>query len=155
VFAIVAMHCGTCACAMAAPSSSLLQRAELRSIERRIDDDAAHTRMRNGFPEGGLFTLSFTGFAIANIAAANPDDNDFHAHAGSELAKLLALSEAERDVEPFRSWGARNGRWRGVILEGHQNLLRAAYVSVGGDDPTIVTAFHTTSAQLASLFALA
>ena len=119
---------------------------ELASLERRIEAHE-HERMRALFPEGGLFTLSFTGFAEVNVAVLHPDDTALREHVRGELVRLLALSENEREQAPFSSW-AKRGSWRGVILEGHQNLLRAGYVMLGGADDAIVDAFHRTSAAL-------
>ncbi len=160
---LIAMHCGTCACDVAVPASGLEQRALLRGLERRIDD-GEQARMRRIFPEGGLFTLSFTGFSLVNMAVARPGDEAFRAHARDEVKALLEKTDAERDVSPFSSWGRRERRtltgprsgarstprasWRGAILEGHQNLLRAGYVLLGGDDVDVVRDFHDTSSAL-------
>lgn len=119
---------------------------DLRSLERRIEQGAADD-MRAKFPEGGLFTLSFTGFALLNVATAHPDDAALRVRTRDEVAHLLALSEQEREQAPFSSWSSR-GSWRGVILEGHQNLLRAGYAMLGGDDAKIIDDFHRTSAAL-------
>lgn len=90
-------------------------------------------------PEGGLFSLSFTGFALA-AHAVRYGNEEARARARGELPFLLAQTSHERDVDPFASWGDDEGR--GVTWEGHRNLLRAAYVAVGGADAQIVGDFH-------------
>jgi hypothetical protein len=148
VLVFVLMRCGAWAVdvAVVPRAPSFGAERDVRSLERRIDAGAADD-MRAHFPEGGLFTLSFTGFALVNIAVSHPDDAALRASTRDELAHLLALSEREREQAPFSSWSSR-GSWRGVILEGHQNLLRAGYAVLGGDDAKIIDDFHRTSAAL-------
>lgn len=124
------------------------QRAMLRGVVRRIVDDHEHESMRRYFPEGGLFSLSFTGFALA--AAARTDQE--RAHARETILTLLRLTDEERDVDPFASWGRNHGPWRGVIYAGHRNLLRAAYVELGGDDARVLAAYASESADLVRRF---
>ena len=122
------------------------QRAALRGIRRGIDD-GEHADMRRLFPEGGLFSLSFTGFAVAAMSRDTPE---LESDARPVLLDLLALSELEAAHGPFPAWG--EGDWHGVIFEGHRNLLRAAYVAVGGDDPAVVDEYHRSSSDLAARF---
>jgi len=125
---------------------TLEQRAMLRGIRRRIDE-GEHAEMRRWFPEGGLFSLSFTAFTFA---ATSGDDEELQAEARSAILELLARSELEAAQDPFASWG--DTPWRGVIYEGHRNLMRAAYVATGGDSPTILDDYHRATADLARRF---
>ncbi len=147
VFILVASRCGVQACC-AVTDSEFEAGARTRSVLRRLHDDE-HRVMRRYFPEGGLFSLSFAGFALAARAVRSNDDQ-LRAQARAELPFLLQQTMGERDVDPFSSWG--NDPGRGVIWEGHRNLLRAAYVAVGGDDPQIVADFHVGSEHLARAF---
>ncbi|HEY4221076.1 MAG TPA: hypothetical protein VGO62_07030, partial [Myxococcota bacterium] len=154
VLLLVLARCGTWALdvAVVPNAPSFGARAALRGLERRVDD-GEQARMRAIFPEGGLFTLSFTGFSLVNLAVQNPNDKALREHAKSELKKLLALSGAEAKVPPFSSSRLRTDvtggdGWRSVILAGHRNLLRAGYAELGGDDERILDDFHRTSATL-------
>ena len=91
--------------------------------------------------------MSFTGFAIA---ATSLDDPERAAEARPLVLELLARSELEAARGPFAAWGEDD--WRGVIYEGHRNLLRAAYVALGGDNPAVLEDYHRASADLARRF---
>jgi hypothetical protein len=148
--ALLCFRCGGYALAVSCDGDAE-DRAAIRGALRRVHQDE-HLRMRQYFPEGGLFSLSFTGFALA-AHARTVNDPALLEEARRELLFLLEKTEAERDVKPFAYWG--DSPRRGVIFEGHQNLLRAAYVAVGGDDPETLQDFHDESARLAAAFARA
>jgi hypothetical protein len=140
-------RCGVQACCVVS-DSDVERQARTRGVLRRVHD-GEHAAMRAYFPEGGLFSLSFTGFALAAQAVTSGDDED-RARARREIPWLLSQTDAEANEDPFASWG--NDPWRGVIFEGHRNLLRAAYAVVGGDDERILAEFHRVSERLARAF---
>jgi hypothetical protein len=152
--ALVSWRCGAWAASVAVVplqqpgDATLEQRALLRGILRRIDD-GEHVAMRRYFPEGGLFSLSFTGFALAAHAHAS-DSEVLRADARARILDLLARSDDEANVDPFASWG--KDPWRGVIFEGHRNLLRAAYVQLGGKDARVIAEYQRETADLARRF---
>src|SRR5688572_10743817 len=150
VFALTSFRCVPWAIDIVT-DSSVEHHALVRGALTRLHN-GDHAAMRRTFPEGGLFSLSFTGFALTSVALTSFDLEERRA-AAREIAWLLEQTEHERAYDPFASWGTSPRR--GVIFEGHQNLLRAAYVMLGGDDARIITDYHTESARLARDFAAA
>ena len=126
-------------------------RAQLRSIQRRLA--RGHARAMGGvFPEGELFSHSFYGFALVNMALGQPDDAEFAAMARGELQRVIPSVESLARGGPFHT--SRNLVPRGgIIPAGHANLLRAGYVILGGSREDIVASFHETSALLFREFA--
>jgi hypothetical protein len=99
------------------------------------------------FPEGRLFSYSFYGFSLVNMALSVPEDSQFTKMAIEEIEKLLPKIEALADEEPFNQCQLRSPRG-GIILAGQANLLRAGYVLLGGEQEDILRSFNTNSQVL-------
>jgi len=77
-------------------------KAQLRAIQRRLwkGEDRAMGRV---FPEGLLFSNSFYGFCLVNMALAEPKNRQFTQEALREIERLLPKVEGFVEEEPFSS----------------------------------------------------
>jgi len=107
--------------------------------------------MQRFFFEGRLFSHTFYGFALVNMATAAPGDAAAREHALAELERLLPIAEAQIEQPPFLGNKHLTPRG-GVILAGQANLLRAGYALLGGTREEIIAAFHQGSAVLHAAF---
>jgi len=124
--------------------------ADLRSMRSRLaagDDQAMHRL----FPEGRLFSHSFYGFTLVNVAVSNPQDRAFRQHTLAELTRLITITEYLSAQPPFDQCETMIPKG-GVIAAGHVNLLRAGYAILGGSDQAILAAYHTQSELLYQSF---
>ena len=71
-------------CFQPAPAAT---RHDLASIRNRLAAGDAQ-RMHHLFPEGRLFSYSFYGFTLINLATANPHDTSFRNETLEELERL-------------------------------------------------------------------
>lgn len=124
--------------------------AQLRSIARRLTPERAMA-MGEIFPEGRLFSWSFYGFALVNMATALPDDEDFRQHALDELERLIPIVEGLAAEPPFYGRDDEFPKG-GVIPAGHANLLRAGYAILGGRREDIINEYHRQSDALCAAF---
>ena len=125
-------------------------RAQLRSIRARLQRGGADA-MNYLFPEGKLFSWSFYGFSLVNVATATPEDAALRPFARAELERVIRMVEAEADAGQFRRSKDLTPKG-GIIPAAHANLLRAGYILLGGASQEIAAAFHQTSALLFSEF---
>jgi hypothetical protein len=103
------------------------------------------------FPEGYLFSNTFYGFSLINMAVAQPRDSDFSNMARSELERLIPLAE-EAAVSPPFDENKNLSPQGGIIPAGHTNLLRADYCLLDGRKTEIIEKYHQQSAFLHELF---
>ena len=122
---------------------------DLTSIRRRLDTGEA--QKMGIFPEGVLFSHSFYGFALINVAVQRPDDAAFRTHVLSELERLIPIAERLADDPPFHVCRGLVPKG-GVIAAGHANLLRAGYALLGGQREDILQAYHAQSRVLSEAF---
>jgi linalool dehydratase/isomerase-like protein len=121
-------------------------RRQLASLRRRLDAGEA-ARMQSFFPEGRLFSYSFYGLAVVNVASAAEPDSDWRRWAVGELEWVIP--EVTRCAEMDGFVRCANLRPRGgIIPPGQLNLLRAGYALLGGTRAEIIADFHATSALL-------
>ncbi len=128
-------------------------RAQLRALQSWINPDQA-IRMGKAFPEGRLFTYSFYGFALLNMATARPDDAEFHAEALAEMERIIPIVTALGNELPFSASASLKPKG-GIIAAGHRNLLSAGYALLGGKNEAFIRAFHEESALLEEEYRLA
>jgi hypothetical protein len=124
--------------------------AQWRALRDWVGSDQA-IRMGKFFPEGRLFTFSFYGFALINMATARPDDAEFRAEIVKELERLIPIVTDLEDELPF-SVNAFMKPTGGIIAAGHRNLLRAGYALLGGQNEAFIRAFHEESALIEAEF---
>ena len=124
--------------------------ADLRSIRERLSSRQDQV-MQRLFPEGRLFSHSFYGFTLINLAADNPQDRAFRQYAISELTRLIPRMEALAPEAPFDVCQSLTPKG-GIIVAGHTNLLRAGYALLGGTDPGILAAYHLQSELIFQAF---
>ena len=124
--------------------------AELKSIRVRLAA-GQDERMHALFPEGRLFSHSFYGFTLVNLAAANPQDGAFRQQVLAELEALIAHAEELGKQKPFDAC-AKLTPQGGVIPAGQVNLLRAGYAVLGGKDAAILAEYHANSQVLFEAF---
>lgn len=108
--------------------------------------------MQRLFPEGRLFSYSFYGFALVNMATADPSDASFRDFVLQELERLVPIVQEQADQPPFRNRQRSMVPAGGILPSGHANLLRAGYALLGGSDPALLTAFHEHSEELFDAF---
>jgi len=125
--------------------------AQLCSIQQRLARGEAE-EMDRLFPEGKLFSYSFYGFSLVNLATANPQELAICEVAKAELERILPIVEAEVDAPAFAASRHLTPKG-GIIPAAHANLLRAGYVLLGGTREDILRAFHEASALLFAEFA--
>ena len=103
--------------------------------------------MNRLFPEGRLFSYSFYGFSLVNMAVSDAEDSDFREHARRELERIIYVVEDMADAPRFQS-ARRLVPKGGIIPAGQANLLRAGYALLGGSRADIIDSFHDMSALL-------
>ena len=118
-------------------------KCQLRGIQRRLSRGEAKI-MGKIFPEGRLFSYSFYGYCLVNMALSEPEDSQFRKMAIREMEKLLPVVEGLLEEEPFNECEMLTPKG-GIILAGHGNLLRAGYLLIGGNDEEILESFHKNS----------
>ena len=97
--------------------------------------------MQRMFPEGQLFSHSFYGSTLVNVALANPGDAGFRQEALAELERLIPLVKALGERPPYDVSGKLVPKG-GVIVAAHVNKLRAGYLLLGGKSTRITDDFH-------------
>jgi hypothetical protein len=124
--------------------------ADLKAIRQRLlagQDE----RMQVLFPEGRLFSHSFYGFTLVNLAAANPQDEAFRRQVLTELEELIPHAAKIAAQKPFDA-GAKLTPKGGIIAAGQVNLLRAGYAILGGKSVPIVEEYHAQSKVIVEAF---
>ena len=124
--------------------------ADLKSIRVRLAV-GQDERMHALFPEGRLFSHSFYGFTLINLAAANSQDGAFRQQVLTELEALIPHTEKLGEQKPFDA-DAKLTPKGGVIAAGQVNLLRAGYAVLGGKDAAILAEYHAHSQVLFDAF---
>jgi hypothetical protein len=124
--------------------------ADLRGIRERLAA-GQDERMHRLFPEGRLFSHSFYGFTLVNLAAANPGDAGFRREVLVELPGLITRTEELGAAAPFDQCRGLTPKG-GIIAAGHANLLHAGYAVLGGKNEGILQAYHARSAELFEAF---
>ena len=118
--------------------------AQMQSIRSRLTPRAAEA-MGALFVEGRLFTYSFYGFSLINMASADPENAAFRSEVLAELEQLIGEAVRLGTERPFNTARATKPPG-GVIAAGHRNLLRAGYALLGGKREDIIRSFHEESA---------
>ncbi|MHC4744688.1 MAG: linalool dehydratase/isomerase domain-containing protein, partial [Planctomycetota bacterium] len=118
-------------------------KASVRAIQRRLARGEADT-MQKIFPEGRLFSHSFFGFSLVNMALNEPPNSAFTRMAVEEVENLLAAVESMVDQPPFDICKDMTPKG-GIIIAGQANLLRAGYLLIGGGRTNIAERFHAES----------
>ena len=128
------------------PTHGLAEYAQLRAIRTRLERGEAEF-MGQLFPEGRLFSYTFYGFALVNMAVSAPENLQFKALAVQELERLIPIAEHLANQPPFdrNQFAVPPG---GIIPVGQANLLRAGYAILGGQRQDILDAYHRVSAEL-------
>ncbi len=103
-------------------------------------------------PEGELFVLTFSGYALQNIAETTGDAQDI-ARANRVVRTLLPRIDTLLSRKPYSRMAHRQPRG-GVCWFAGQNLLRGRLIALSGKDATAeeVRRFHADSATLHRLF---
>ena len=125
-------------------------KSSVRAISRRLAHGEADT-MQKIFPEGRLFSHSFFGFSLVNMALNEPPNSEFTSKAIEEIEKLLTAIEGMVDEDPFSICKDMTPKG-GIIFAGQTNLLRAGYLLIGGTQESIAERFHTESQILYDAF---
>lgn len=96
----------------------------LNYLERVIQEGAAHTttlgRLTAINPEWGLFTLSFSTYALANLAARQPD---LRAEAAATIGRAIAVALTDPVQQPFQPSDTATALPGSVLYLGHLNLM--------------------------------
>jgi hypothetical protein len=99
-------------------------RLRLNYLERVIQEGAAPTttlgRLTAMNPEWGLFTLSFSTYALANLAARQPD---LRAEAAATIGRSIAIALTEQIRQPFDLGDPAAVLPGSVLYLGHLNLM--------------------------------
>lgn len=131
-------------------SAPAAAKSSVRAISRRLAEGEAQT-MQKIFPEGRLFSHSFFGFSLVNMAVSEPLNAEFAKTAIEEIEKLLAVVEGMVDEEPFNICKDMIPKG-GIIFAGQSNLLRAGYLLIGGPQKAVAERFHAESKILYDAF---
>jgi hypothetical protein len=75
-------------------------RTEIGAIRQRLAT-GQDVWMQQMFPEGQLFSHSFYGFTLVNVALANPGDVGFRREAVEELERLIPLVKTLGERAPY------------------------------------------------------
>jgi len=125
-------------------------KASVRAIRRRLAEGQADA-MQKVFPEGRLFSHSFFGFSLVNMALSEPLNSEFTKTAIEQIEKLLTVVEGMVDEEPFNMCKDMTPKG-GIIFAGQSNLLRAGYLLIGGPQRAVAERFHAESQILYDAF---
>lgn len=118
-------------------------RAQTLSIERRLalgEDELMNVII----PEGALFCNTLFGFSLICQGKKLPRTSPERIRLLERLERLIAKVESLRGRYPFELNAGLNPPG-GIIISGHENLLRAGYCTLGGRRPDIVAAFGRQS----------
>ena len=118
-------------------------RAQTLSIERRLalgEDELMNVII----PEGALFCNTLFGFSLICQAKKLPRESLERTRLLTILEGLIAKVESMRGRYPFELNADLNPPG-GIIISGHENLLRAGYCALGGKRSDIVAAFSRQS----------
>jgi hypothetical protein len=118
-------------------------KSSARAILRRLARGEGDT-MQKIFPEGRLFSHSFFGFSLVNMALNETPNSEFTRTAIREIEKLLTAIDGMVDKDPFSACKDITPRG-GIIIAGQANLLRAGYLLIGGQKKSIAERFHKES----------
>jgi len=118
-------------------------KSSVRAILRRLARGEGDT-MQKIFPEGRLFSHSFFGFSLVNMALNETPNSEFTRTAIREIEKLLTAIDGMVDKDPFSACKDITPRG-GIIIAGQANLLRAGYLLIGGRKKSIAERFHKES----------
>lgn len=125
--------------------------AQLKSISRRLSggEDELQSFI---IPEGKLFSNTFKGYALVNMAVTVHRNNEsFRMRAQKELLDIISKLQAMSLKHPF-NLNEKLDPKNGIIMAGHTNLLRAGYILIGGADPRLIRDFHDSSARIYASF---
>lgn len=118
-------------------------RAQTLSIERRLalgEDELMNVII----PEGALFCNTLFGFSLICQGKKLPRESLERTRLLERLERLIAKVESMRGRYPFELNADLNPPG-GIIISGHENLLRAGYCALGGKRSDIVAAFSRQS----------
>jgi hypothetical protein len=115
-------------------------RLRLNYLERVIQEGAAPATTLGKLtalnPEWGLFTLSFSSYGLANLAAQQPD---LRAEAAATIGRAIAVALSEPVRQPFEESGPVEAAGRvlpsSVLYLGHLNLMLGCHRQLMPNSP--------------------